>query len=221
MAMSVIPDGVIQIKEGNVVFYNEITIKMFKLDDLKASTAPGKAEMLTYITSILQDINIPNSSKSLLEEAIDYEKKEKNLDEHYECLVSEGPNNPFMQIICKSINLGEPSIILLLKDLSDLKKAEKEESENKYKNLLILTVSHELRTPLNNFSSMLNLLKDYVAPGGEQYMSVIDCSYELLLALINDILVIYIYIYIHIYDRIISISVKVEYHSNQVYLTQK
>ena len=187
MAMSVIPDGVVQIKSSKVIFYNEKTLQMLKLgptDKNELETTP--TYLCTDIENILKLIKIKD--KSVLDLAIEYENRGQSLNEHFETTISESTNNPFMQIICKTINMGEPSIIILLNDLSAVKLAEKEQAENKYKNLLILTVSHELRTPLNNFSCMLALLRDCIMPEGEKYLNIIDSSYELLVALINDIL---------------------------------
>ena len=180
--MHVIPDGVIQIKNSRVVFYNELVLKMFKITD-------NNTEIMTQIEEIIKQIRFPSNPEStLFETAINYEATD-NCKDFLEIMVPESDLNPFMQIICKPSTIDNCCILIYLKDLSELKKYEKEKTENKYKNLLILTVSHELRTPLNNIATMITLLQPKIDPEGKQYLNMLENSYDLLMALINDILV--------------------------------
>ena len=97
--------------------------------------------------------------------------------------------------------LGDGGCVLLLTDISDMKRVESERSEaleqaekaNLAKSAFLATMSHELRTPLNailGFSEIISL--QYFGPLGDpkykEYANDIRTSGYHLLALINDVL---------------------------------
>ena len=200
MAMSIIPDGFIQIQDSRVIFANKVAKEMLKISyENDLIEGPPMRELLQIeeiLSKIREDDPLEGEARSLWELALDVESACVE-ESKYEKMISESQYNPFMQVICKYMNIKGSSVIILLKDLQDLHAINKEKTENKYENLLLMTFSHELRTPLNNFASNLDLLKDYITPGGECFLIIIENSYELLLALVNDTLVHTIYIYIY------------------------
>jgi len=104
----------------------------------------------------------------------------------------------------KDICLREKQFqLVLLSDVTDTIQIERQNTEQIYQELLLMTVSHEMRNPLNcKFSGVFTLfiaiiqaneaLDPYVdqgPDGGRQFLQVMRSSAKLLLFLVNDMLV--------------------------------
>ena len=93
---------------------------------------------------------------------------------------------------------GEDKAIVLVRDISDRKRAElnlqiakeKAETANQAKSAFIANMSHELRTPLNSvlgFAQVMQLSPD-LPPSFQEYIDIVLRSGQHLLRLINDVL---------------------------------
>jgi signal transduction histidine kinase len=81
------------------------------------------------------------------------------------------------------------STLVLINDISKLLLAEKINSSQKYKDLMIATTSHELKTPLNSIINMLDLISDALKEEQDiEYLEVAQSSSKMMLSLVHDIL---------------------------------
>ena len=101
-------------------------------------------------------------------------------------LVHQIPSSQNYIVIHDSIYFaGSTSKLSIIKDITEIKKAEK----SKYYNLLIATITHELRTPLNIIMAILELFIDSsICPSIKNDAAKALCAASLQETLINDIL---------------------------------
>ena len=65
-------------------------------------------------------------------------------------------NEPnFFEIFVRKLNLEEEVIELLINDITEIKQAEKINSENKYKQMILAKIAHEFKTPLITIISLI------------------------------------------------------------------
>lgn len=83
------------------------------------------------------------------------------------------------------------SIMIVIKNITELVKYEKVKIENSFYEMLTATVSHEMRTPLNAIIALLCSLEKHISPNdanGRKLLSIIQNSSKILMSLVNDML---------------------------------
>ena len=65
-------------------------------------------------------------------------------------------------IKCGNID-GIPSVAIILKDITEKRRAEEQAIEEKYKNKILNSFSHEVRTPLNSIIGMISITKERIS----------------------------------------------------------